>query len=111
MSVPDRKLQSEVLVLMGQLLYQAGRAQLGLQAFHAALMQRMGDHAGATAAYRRVLATQPGNGLWWMGLGISLEALAERTEALAAFARARDSGDLRADLAGFVAQRLDALGG
>ncbi len=87
----------------------AGSRDAGLVAFEAALRQRLGDHAGASAAYRRVLAAQPGNGVWWMGLGISLEALAQPGEAREAYRRARASGRLRGPLREFVESRLAAL--
>ena len=80
-----------------------------LLALHAALMQRMGDHAGASAAYRRMLEREPGNGVWWMGLGISLEAMSQFSPARAAYLHARTSEGLRADLLGFVEGRLANL--
>ena len=84
-------------------------ADINQFAFHAALMQRVGDHAGASATYRRVLATQPNNGVWWMGLGISLEALQQTAEARIAYDRARASGRLQDALVKFVEQRLASL--
>ena len=44
------------------------------QAFDAALLQRLGRHKEAVAGYQAALKLAPRAGLWWMGLGISLQA-------------------------------------
>src|SRR5579885_3546730 len=47
----------------------------------AALLQRAGRHGDAIVSYRRLLSVRPQNGLWWMGLGISLSASGQRQQA------------------------------
>jgi len=47
--------------------------------------------------------------LWFMGQGISLQALGRRDEAKAAFQRALDSGGLSPDLKVFVERQMAAL--
>jgi MSHA biogenesis protein MshN len=76
------------------------------QALNGAVLQRLGRHRAAAAAYQAALTLQPQNGLWWMGFGISLEADGNAAEASIAFQRARDSGSLAPDLTAFVEQKL-----
>jgi len=78
-------------------------------AFDAAVLQRLGRHREAVAAYQAALGLSPGIGLWWMGLGISLQADKRSAEALDAFRRARAAGGLNPDLLAFVDQRLKQL--
>lgn len=78
-------------------------------ALAAALFQRQGNHAEAVRVYRALLQFDPSRGLWWTGLGISLEALGQQVDALAAYERAQDDQSVSADVAHFVQQRIDAL--
>ncbi len=77
----------------------------------AAVYQRLGRHTEAVGAYRRALRGHPERGVWWMGLGISLEAEGETTRALAAYRRAAAGGRLEAEVARYVARRIEALAG
>ncbi|MFA5912898.1 MAG: tetratricopeptide repeat protein [Burkholderiales bacterium] len=79
------------------------------QAFDAALLQRLGRHKEAVAAYQAALKLAPRSGLWWMGLGISLQADQRSAEALDAFRRAKSVGGLSPDLLAFVDQRMKQL--
>lgn len=78
-------------------------------AFLAAVYQRLERHQDAIAAYRGILQQQPGNGVWWMGLGISLMAADEYSEALDAFNRALADSSLSTGLRRYVAQRIEAI--
>lgn len=78
-------------------------------AFDAALLQRLGRHKEAVSGYQAALRLAPGTGVWWMGMGISLQADNRGTEALDAFGRAKAAGGLSADLLGFVDQRMKQL--
>ena len=80
-------------------------------AFIAALFQRLTQHRDAVARYREVLLHAPDNGIWWMGLGISLEALGEHRDALSAFRRAASSGRVQGAVRRFVDSRVVALSG
>jgi MSHA biogenesis protein MshN len=52
------------------------------------------------------LRLNPQNGIWWMGLGISLEAQQRRDDAMVAFQRAKASGSLSGELPAFVDKKL-----
>ena len=72
----------------------------------AALLARVGQHAQAVAQYQAALRLSPQSGVWWMGLGLSLQAVGSLTEAQEALRRARASDNLSPELAAFVEQRL-----
>jgi MSHA biogenesis protein MshN len=75
-------------------------------ALDAAVLQRLGRSREAVSAYDKALRLTPERAVWWLGLGISLEADGRGAEASQAYQRARDSGTLTPDLAAFVAQKL-----
>lgn len=77
--------------------------------FYAALLQRAGRHTEAIEEYRAAVRLVPAAGVWWMGLGLSYEANEQRSEALDAFSRARDTGSLAPDVGGFVERKIQAL--
>jgi len=79
-------------------------------AFLAGALQRQGRQREAAEQYQQALRTMPGNGVWWMGLGISLQADKRNAEALDAFQKARASVGLSAELQAFVERRLQQLG-
>jgi MSHA biogenesis protein MshN len=78
-------------------------------AFLAALMQRDERHKEAADNYLQALQRAPQNGVWWMGLGISLQADNRQAEAKEAFGKAKMSGSLSAELTAFVDSRLKLL--
>ena len=55
--------------------------------------------------YQAALKRSPGNGVWWMGLGISLQAQSLRTQARDAYLQAQAAG-LAPELQEFVQRRL-----
>ncbi len=80
--------------------------------FHAlrgAVLQKLGRHEEASQAYQAAVAGQPENGISWVGLGISLEALQRRPEAAEAFRRAVATGTLTAEVKNYAEQRARAL--
>jgi len=81
----------------------------GFYAFLAALLQREGRHREAADYYRTALRGVPGNGVWMMGLGISLRASNQSAEAHDAFQRAIDSKQLTPELQEFVERQLREL--
>ena len=78
-------------------------------AFLAALLQREGRHREAVDYYRAALRGVPGNGVWMMGLGISLRAANQSAEARDAFQRAIESKQLAPELREFVERQLREL--
>jgi len=79
------------------------------RALLAGMLQRAQRHHEAAEQYQSALRMQAGNGVWWMGLGISLQADKRNAEAREAFLRARDSGRLSAELQAFVERKLQQL--
>lgn len=100
-------LRPAIETLQRTLSYAAGRADF--QAFLAALLQRDGRHKEAVEHYLIALRKTPSNGLWWMGIGISLHADNRAAEARDAFVRARASNSLSPELLAFVEQKLNQL--
>ncbi len=81
----------------------------GFYAFLAALLQREGRHREAADYYRTALRGSPGNGVWMMGLGISLRGSNQSAEARDAFQHAIDSKQLTPELQEFVERQLREL--
>ena len=80
------------------------------QGFIGALFQREQRHKEAIEHYTSALRMQPKNGIWWMGLGISLQADQRLPEAKVAFQKAKASGSLEGELPNFVDKKLQQLG-
>ena len=78
-------------------------------AFAAALYQRLDRHKEAIEQYQAALRLAPSAGVWWMGLGISFQAVERPKEALEAFTRAKSAGNLAPNLVSFVDQKLRQL--
>jgi MSHA biogenesis protein MshN len=83
--------------------------QADYQAFLAALLQRQNLQEEAVAHYQVALKLAPNNGIWLMGLGISLQALKRNDDARNAYQRALASNSLSAQLQAFVQNKLKEL--
>jgi MSHA biogenesis protein MshN len=79
------------------------------QALFAGVLQRQGRNHEAAEQYHAALVSNPGNAVWLMGLGITLQADNRNAEALVAFQRAGDSGTLPADVQAFVERKIQQL--
>jgi len=77
----------------------------------AASLQRNEQHRDAARIYVQLLKIRPREGIWWVGMGISLEALGKEDEALQAYVKAKQSGNLNARLESYSKQRLISLSG
>ncbi|UTY59864.1 tetratricopeptide repeat protein [Massilia sp. erpn] len=84
-------------------------ANADFRAFLAGALQREQRHAEATEHYQAALRLQAGNSVWWMGLGLSLQALKRNAEARVAFNEAKTSGRLPPELQTFVERKLQQL--
>jgi MSHA biogenesis protein MshN len=93
--------------LRGGLPYAADFADY--HAFLGALLQRQELHKEAVDEYGAALRLVPQNGLWWMGMGISLQADNRPKEARDAYQRAKAANTLSAELQSFVDQKLAQL--
>lgn len=80
--------------------------QADYQAFFAALLQRQNRHKEAITHYQIALQLSPGNGVWMMGLGISMQAIQRNDEANNVFKRALESQTLSPELQRFVRQQI-----
>lgn len=80
------------------------------QGFIGALLQREQRHKEAIEHYTSALRMNPKNGIWWMGLGISLQADQRLPDARVAFQKAKASGSLDGELPNFVDKKLQQLG-
>ena len=93
--------------LMTTLPYAGNNAEY--QAFLAGVLQRQLRHTEAAQYYRAALTLAPQNGVWWMGLGISLQADMHLPEAREAYRRARVSNGLSPELQAFIDRKIESL--
>lgn len=93
--------------LLRSLPYAAGDADY--EGFLAGALQRASRHREAIEQYQAAVRSAPGNGVWWMGLGISLQAEKRAAEAADAYARALSTGALSPELRTFVERRLEQV--
>ncbi|HWV62636.1 MAG TPA: tetratricopeptide repeat protein, partial [Oxalicibacterium sp.] len=99
--------QTAIATLQNSLPYAAD--QPDYRAFLAALLQRAGRQKEAVEQYLLAVRAVPQNGIWWMGLGISLQADGRMEEARQAFSRSRETSSLSPELRAFVEQKLKQL--
>lgn len=78
-------------------------------AFLAASLQRQGRHEEAIEYFQAALRVKPAAGVWWLGIGISLQAANRSAEAQDAYRRARATNSLSPELSAFAEQRLRQL--
>lgn len=86
-----------------------GGERADYRAFFAALLQREGRHREAIDHYGVALRQSPQNGVWWMGLGISLQSDHRYADASDAYHRAKMSGSLTPELKAFVEEKISNL--
>lgn len=109
-------------MLVGRLQFEQGQPDTALEtlsqhvkyaerngeflAFYALLLQKSKNYPESIERYRMALALRPNEGRWWYGLGLALEGAQRIDEARQSFRQARATGNLPADLAGAVEQKL-----
>ncbi|MEO7495922.1 MAG: tetratricopeptide repeat protein [Massilia sp.] len=98
---------SGIDTLQRSLPYAGGNSEY--HAFFAGALQRQQRHREAAEQYELALRGAPQNGVWLMGLGISLQAEKRNAEAIAAFQKAKASNKLSPDLQAFVDRKLQQL--
>lgn len=98
---------SGIETLMRTLPHAAGNA--GYHAFLAGALQRAERHREAAEQYQAALRLAPENGVWWMGLGISLQAEKRTAQALEAYQRAASAPGLTPQLQAFVERKVQQL--
>lgn len=101
------ELQPAIETLERSLPYAVDRADY--QAFLAALLQRAERHKEAVEHYFIALQKAPQNGVWWMGVAISLQADRRKPEAIEAFKRAKSTNSLSPELVDYVNAQLAQL--
>lgn len=117
-SAPLVELRARVYVMQGD--NQRARALLEKNApevsqdpeYHAmlaAVYQRLGDYDKAGAVYQALVHEKPQNGVWWLGLGLSMEATGRVEEARQAYQKAQVSRVLSPKLRQFVKEKLSSL--
>jgi MSHA biogenesis protein MshN len=102
--VEQNDLKAAITTLDHSAAYAQDRADY--QAFFGALLQRDKRHKEAINHYVIAIGKAPQNGIWWMGLGISLQAEDRLPEAKEAFNRAKSTNTLTPELLAFVNQKL-----
>jgi MSHA biogenesis protein MshN len=93
--------------LQRTLPYATGNAEY--HAFLAGALQRQQRHREAVEQYQAAVQAMPNNGVWLMGLGLSLQAEKRNDEALDAFRKARAAGNLTPELQAFVDRKFQQL--
>ena len=79
---------------------------LDYRAFLAGVLQREQRYREAAEQYQLALQAAPDNSVWWMGLGIALQADNQPAQARAAFERAKSLQTLSPQLQAFVERKL-----
>ena len=69
-------------------------------------LQKQQRPAEAAEHFRKALNLRPTEGRWWFGLGLALESAHRAGEAREAYQRARDTGNLSADMTAVIEQKL-----
>lgn len=82
---------------------------LDYRAFLAGVLQREQRYRDAAEQYQLALQAAPDNSVWWMGLGIALQADGQLVQARAAFERAKGLQTLSPQLQAFVERKLVQL--
>jgi MSHA biogenesis protein MshN len=83
-----------------------GEANADYAGFQGHVKSRLGAPRQAVTHYQRAVRLAPGEGRWWLGLGLALEADGHAPEAKDAFKRSLATATLSAELAAVAEQHL-----
>jgi len=72
----------------------------------AALYQRNNQAALSAKLYQQLIAIEPGNAIWWLGLAVSLDSLGKHLTAMHAYQQADQSNGLTPTLKAFVETKI-----
>ncbi|QNA88892.1 tetratricopeptide repeat protein [Massilia sp. Dwa41.01b] len=96
--------QPGIDTLLRTLPYASGKGEY--HAFLGGALQRQGRYREAADQYQTALRSAPDNAVWWMGLGLALQAEKRNAEAADALRRASSLGTLNPELQAFVERKL-----
>jgi MSHA biogenesis protein MshN len=105
----DKNASAALDTLMRSLPYAADNGEY--RAFLAGVLQRQQRYHDAAEQYELALQTAPDNSVWWMGLGIALQADNRPAQARQAYERAKGLQTLSPQLQAFVERKLVQLVG
>ena len=97
---------AEAIVIMEQRLRMTTPEHV---AYLAGLYQKNNGHLSAVKLYAQALQLKPTKSVWWMGQGISFEAMNKQEEALKSYQQSIVSGQLSSQLAGYVKNRINTI--
>ena len=78
-------------------------------ALYAAILDKMSLHEEAALTYQKLVNIQPENGLWWMGLAISLEKISRQKDAMFAYRNALNGKLLTPKTYNYIVDRIRYL--
>jgi len=105
----DKNASAALDTLMRSLPYAADNGEY--RAFLAGVLQRQQRYHDAAEQYELALQGAPDNSVWWMGLGIALQADNHPAQARQAYERAKGLQTLSPQLQAFVERKLVQLVG
>jgi MSHA biogenesis protein MshN len=105
----DKNAGAALDTLMRSLPYAADNGEY--RAFLAGVLQRQQRYHDAAEQYELALQSAPDNSVWWMGLGIALQADNRPAQARQAYERAKGLQTLSPQLQAFVERKLVQLVG
>lgn len=86
-------------------------AEPSLVSYRASLAKKLDRHDLAKLDYKNLLASQPSNAKWWLGLAISEEKLGNNNSALTAYRKVNELNQLSIEVTNFVQKRIQYLAG
>lgn len=111
--------QPHLIMLLARIEAETGDTQAALERLTAApaldgdghglravLLARAERYREAASAYDAAVRLQPDNAVWWLGLGVSLDANGQTALSRQALQRARAIGSLRGDALAYIEQKL-----